>query len=159
MIRFILITGGVVENIVVGESDAQAILQGVADQVIVSDSSFPEPHIGDVFVSNSTPPAFTSPVPTPGEMAKVNLAAGFNVQPEGFTLPLDPASIANWTGLKVQLADAVEPSIGGMQPTDQSPIPLIDVVGVSHTLTILRTRQILFAGGNYYAAQIAALES
>lgn len=156
-VRYVLIKGGVVENIVYGEPEPAVVtmLEGLADSVIVSDGSFPEPHIGDTFVSAGPPPTFAPTPPTALQIAQANIAAGFPVTPEGFTLALTPESVANWTALKGQLRDGLD--LGAFLSTDSSPYPIVDTAGTPQVLTVQRLREVLFAGGNYYAAQIAVI--
>lgn len=147
--RMAVVNAGVVENIIEA-SDGFAI---AGRQIVPATGAT---SIGDTYAAGT----FTAPLPptpTKRDVFDAAIAIGFAVLPEGFTLSLAPDAVANWTSFKGQLRDGLD--LGAFVASDICPIPLTDAAGVNHTLTVQRIREILFAGGNYYAGLVAAMHS
>lgn len=84
------------------------------------------------------------------ETSKANIItqieAGYPVTPEGFTLAMGDNDRKAWAELLVMVNEGKALA----QMTDLSEITIRDINNVSHTVTVLRYRQIIFGLGAYY---------
>lgn len=72
----------------------------------------------------------------------------------GFRLAIDDAGRKAFTELRTQLLEGIE--FGLLTNDSQCPVKIADVDGGLHQLTVGQVRQLIFAGGNYYAGMLAA---
>jgi hypothetical protein len=80
------------------------------------------------------------------------IAAGYAVEPEGYSLAMDDTDRANWSQLLVLLREAED--MGGM--TGDSPVSFLDLTGAPRQATLTRFRQIMVGlGGAYQTAFFA----
>jgi hypothetical protein len=81
------------------------------------------------------------------------VTAGFDTG-LGFRLAIDEAGRKAFTELRTQLIEGIE--FGLLTNDSQCPVKVSDVDGGLHQLTVGQVRQLIFAGGNYYAGLLAS---
>lgn len=81
------------------------------------------------------------------------IAAGFDTG-LGWRLPLDETSRGELDKLRNQLREGID--LGFLTNDSPCPIQLLDTAGIGHSMTVGQARQLIFAGGNYYAGLVAA---